>query len=572
MPPVLAAAAAVWTAGSLRPFEILELRTLDAFLKWRGTEAPSKSLLIVGIDDKSLEEIQEPYAFYARHIARAIQTALDGGAWAVGLDAIQPREYVNPEFKRGSREMAALLRKRRDVVCAYRLYPDIQASTFLRSLENAGAVNLTRDLDGVVRRQRLVFEHPPGVPRPGLAFKIHQAAASRGFLKALRANPQPETVIINYAGPGGTVPRLSLVDVYKGRTPAGAFKDKIVLIGDVSAEGQEVHMTPFSADMPGVEVHANVLHTLLSGRRLAGAPGWINVLIVLILAAMAAFIFSVSGAGMGGVAAFVLSGAYAVGAYTCFIRGGIKLEVVRPLMAVPAVYAAVYGRRFARERKKRALVQGLFSQYVAPEVVREILTRKDGLKLSGETREVTVLFSDIENFSTLSEKLPPDQLVMLLNTYFSAMVGILFKEKGTLGKFLGDGLMAYWGAPVEQKDHAERAARAAAAMCAQVADFADQWQSILPFRFNVRIGIHTGEVIAGDIGSVAHREYTVIGDNVNIAARLEPLNKQFGSRMMISAATYEHVKHKSECRRLGSMQVKGKDIPVEVYELSSWKG
>ena len=161
---------------------------------------------------------------------------------------------------------------------------------------------------------------------------------------------------------------------------------------------------------------------------------------------------------------------------------------------------------------------------------------------------------------------------MLLNTYFSAMVEILFKEKGTLGKFLGDGLMAYWGAPGDQKDHAERAARAAVAMCAQVANLASEWQSILPFRFNVRIGIHTGEVIAGDIGSVAHREYTVIGDNVNIAARLEPLNKQFGSRMMISAATYERVKHKSECRRLGSMQVKGKDIPVEVYELSSWKG
>jgi len=561
---ILSTIAAVFLAALLSPFKVLELRTLDMFFHLRGFGTAHSDVIIAGIDDKSLDEIREPYAFYGKFIAEAVKICAEKGAKVVAVDMLQPRDYVNKEFIDGNKKLKEAAR-RYNTVWAYRIYPKMEVSTFLDDLEHAGVVNLVKDIDGVARRQTLFFEYPINYKRKCFALKIFEQ-----FKKSADENFNilgKGEIIINYAGPHGTFTTLSLIDVLKGKIDSALFKGKVVLIGDTSVEGQEFHATPFSVKMPGVELHANILQTLINSNPIIQIGGILGFGIIVVLAVSAALLFYKASPLTGAFWLFALCSLYCFASFVLFAGCNLKLEIIKPLMTLFAVYMSVFSYRLVTESREKSRVRQIFARYVSPGVVDEILSQNDAPVLTGEYQDLTVLFSDIANFTVISEKVTPEVLIRTLNEYLSEMIEIIFAREGTLDKFIGDGIMVFFGSPLSQTNHAERAVLTALDMIKKTDELSAKWANTLPVKFNIRIGIHTGPVIVGDIGSRRRKEYTVMGDNVNIASRLEQVNKEFGTRVMISEATHNFVKDRVDSEFLGERKVKGKDIPLKIYSV-----
>jgi adenylate cyclase len=229
------------------------------------------------------------------------------------------------------------------------------------------------------------------------------------------------------------------------------------------------------------------------------------------------------------------------------------------------VSSTVYS--YVSERRQKILIKGMFSQYVNPTIVDELVAHPDRLRLGGEKKEVTVFFSDIENFTQISEKIQPENLVMILNDYLSEMTAIVIANNGTLDKYEGDAVVAFWGAPLPQDDHAVRACRAAVQMQRKLDEIRPQWEREGKPLLRIRIGMSTGEVVVGNMGGANRFDYTVIGDTVNLGSRLEGANKQYKTRIMISESTYKYAKDFIHSRELDLLVVAGKTEPIRVYEV-----
>jgi adenylate cyclase len=262
---------------------------------------------------------------------------------------------------------------------------------------------------------------------------------------------------------------------------------------------------------------------------------------------------------------------FAVG-YVAFAYGGTRLPVVAPLTAIAASYAAGAAYRFTLANRERRLIKRAFKNFVAPAIVDEMLNDPSKLKLGGETYQVTVLFSDIEGFSTLAERLTPQELTGHLTRYFRDMLNCLLAERATLDKLIGDAIMVYFGCPVPDARHPEQACRGALAMQRRMTELNAQWaREGLP-SLRTRIGINTGEVVAGNMGTETIFNYTVLGDTVNLASRLEGVNKEYGTLVIVGEDTWARVSAQFEVRELDWIRVKGKQEPVAIYELISEAG
>jgi adenylate cyclase len=254
-----------------------------------------------------------------------------------------------------------------------------------------------------------------------------------------------------------------------------------------------------------------------------------------------------------------------------FNKYNYLMTAISPILAVLAGYVSSTVYHFVVERKQRMLIKTMFSTYVNPSVVEELILDPGKLKLGGERRELSVLFSDIEGFTTISEQLESQELVSLLNEYLSAMTEIVLRNDGTLDKFEGDAIVAFWGAPIPQEDHAIRACRCALQMQEALVDIRRLWKTQNRPRINVRIGINTGEMVVGNMGGARKFDYTVIGDSVNLASRLEGANKQYQTGILVSERTYEFVKDQILGRELDLIAVKGRSTPLRIFELLQLK-
>jgi adenylate cyclase len=253
-----------------------------------------------------------------------------------------------------------------------------------------------------------------------------------------------------------------------------------------------------------------------------------------------------------------------------FDRYRFVLNLSAPLITgVLTLFSMIVYRILTEEKEKKA-IQGMFSNYVSKSVVDELLKHPEKLELGGEDKQITVLFSDIRGFTTLSEKLTPQELVSHLNEYLSAMTDLIFKYEGTLDKYVGDEIMAFWNAPVEQENHAELACRTALEMMEVLHALNEQWPE--QKKLNIGIGLNTGVMTVGNMGSKNRMDYTLMGDNVNLGARLEGTNKIYGTNIIISEFTYEQVKERFVCRELDNIRVKGKQQPVKIYEVMDYLG
>ena len=268
------------------------------------------------------------------------------------------------------------------------------------------------------------------------------------------------------------------------------------------------------------------------------------------------------------VGIFVL---YKISVYL-FINNHLVIALVGPFVAIVLGFFSSTAYHFISERQQNILIKGMFSQYVSKSVVNELIANPNKLQLGGEKKNLSILFSDIAGFTTFAEKKQPEELVSFINEFLNDMSDIIIENEGTLDKYLGDAVMAFWGAPLEIKDHAEKACTTALQMQAKLAQLREKWMKSGEAPIYIRIGINTGDVIVGNIGGAKRFDYTVLGDDVNLASRLEGANKEYGTNIMISDATYEFVKDKFHVRELDVIKVKGKTEPTKVYELISFIG
>ena len=344
------------------------------------------------------------------------------------------------------------------------------------------------------------------------------------------------------------------------------FKDKIVVVGTNSASLFDVFVSPFVGQFPGPLVHANAIDALLEDRGMAPAPTSAG----LAGTTAAALIVGVCGAVLSpwwlSAVAAALSGAI-VWASVYWFAQGLWIPLVQPLLAVALAFVGQLSWQYFVEGREKRQVKKLFSRYVPKDVYEQLMADPNRAALGGRRRTMTVLFSDVRGFTAMSEKATPEEVVGQLNEYFSRMVQVLFEHRGTLDKFVGDMVMGLFGAPLDDPDHAEHAVQTAIAMSRALDDLNREWGAAGRPQLDIGIGISTGEMVAGNIGSEAIMSYTVIGDRVNLGARLESLNKEYGTRIIISEATRAALQGRYETRPLGEVVVKGKSQPVAIYEV-----
>ena len=469
-----------------------------------------------------------------------------------------------------------------------------------------GHARVAYDLDGPWRRyipfvvvdDRVVPSLPLAAALTARGLAPAQVAASRAALQLGDARvPWIEQVVPDYYGPSQTVWRplvpfrgptmradhtasftsysfqdifLAEQQVLAGETPhldPALFKDQIVVVG-LTAEGlRDLFTTPFGEGrMPGAEVHANVIDALLSGRTIAPATPWQRLAATLAPALAIAAVGALAAPWVTAVGA--LAAATAVMWYATRALGlGVWLPVVVPVIACLLTFLSDLAWMYFVEGREKRRVKRLFSRYVSRDVFQQLLASPTEAVLGGQRREMTVLFSDMRGFTTLSESGEAEDLVRQLNQYFTRMVDVVFSHRGTIDKFVGDMVMALYGAPLDDADHADHAVQTALAMVRELRQLNRLWAVEGRTALDIGIGINTGEMIAGNIGSDTIMSYTVIGDNVNLGARLESLNKDFGTRILISEATRRQLKGTYDIRPLGEVTVKGKTRAVHVFEV-----
>ncbi|MGE3539918.1 MAG: CHASE2 domain-containing protein [Candidatus Tectimicrobiota bacterium] len=375
--------------------------------------------------------------------------------------------------------------------------------------------------------------------------------------------------LIRYYGPPGTFPTYSFVDVLAGRVPAAAFQQRIVLLGAAATGLGDTFVTPFSNVLPGVERHATVIANVLRGETLRrrDSTAWLDLGTILALGLTLGWLASILPWAWGGVLSLALGGTYVGLNILALTRWDLWLNLLFPCLTVAGNYGAITLYTFCTEARQRRRLRRAFQYYLHPSLVDRLAQHPELLVLGGETRELTVLFADIRGFSSFAEALAPEVLVRVMNEYFNAMTRAVVADHGLLDKYIGDAVMAVYGAPLLLPDHAYRACHTALCMLEAVQQLQPCWRARGLPAIAIGIGINSGPMVVGNIGSDVHFAYTVIGDEVNLGSRLEGVNKEYGTHILISEATWMQVKERIVARELDIIRVKGKDAPTRIFEV-----
>jgi adenylate cyclase len=375
--------------------------------------------------------------------------------------------------------------------------------------------------------------------------------------------------MINYLGPAGMIPTYSAGALLDGQLPARVLKDKIVLLGATAVGIYDLRVTPFSGIFPGVEIQASVIDNMLKGNFIhsprLGLP--MMLFILLILGVSLGLLLPRLSAAWAFIVTLIIIEAYTTVNYFLFSRLNLQLELFYPLTIVIVIYLGISMHRFLAEERERVRIRKAFESYVAPTVVQEMLKHPEQLRLGGERREITVLFTDIRGFTTMSENLDPESLVQLLHDFLNPMSNIIINHGGTIDKYMGDAIMAEFGAPLVQPDHARLACRAALEMAITLKNLNAQWQEQGRLPLKIGVGVNSGPVAVGNMGSERLFDYTAIGDNVNLASRLEGLNKYYGTSILISQSTAELLGDSFILREVDRVRVKGKAQAAAIFEM-----
>jgi adenylate cyclase len=392
----------------------------------------------------------------------------------------------------------------------------------------------------------------------------------RGIVLGERLVPTDESMRmpVNYGG-AGRFRAVSAAEVITGQADPATFAGRIVLIGGTAAGVGGSFATPFSPQMPGIERHATVIDSILQEDFLVRREA--NALFELAAVVLAGLLIGGIAGRRGLLAASIacaltLAALAALNLYA-FMGAGLWLNLFLPLTAVGGIYLPVLGYSYFVEQRQERRIRAAFKHYLSPALVDQVARDPALLRLGGEQKELTVLFADVRNSTRLAAKLPPAAFAHLLNEVMDSISRVLFAHGGMLDKFIGDGLIAVFGAPVPQPNHALRACRAALAMQDELAPLQARWSRPDLPPLEIGVGINTGSMIIGNIGSKDRFNYTVVGDEANLGARLEAANKEFRTRILISEATWRRVESELAARELDEVTFRGMDRPVRVFEL-----
>lgn len=589
---VLIVALATW----LRLFEFVELKAIDAAFALRGPQPPTAPIVIVAVDDESFRETKLQWPWPRSYFAEMISKIASGGPKTIAVDIFW---YEPGSDEGGDAALARAIADAGNVILANDINHVEQAGYTLDELrrplpeladaaKHLGLANLNRDADGFVRQMPLYLIHHAD----GRAYFSWAAYTAINYLNA----PAPETIRasavqidgmtvplengylnVNYrGGPGRVFQQIPAYQVVNGDRHPSIFKDKIVLIGATSEVLHDTYPTPFEGSrlpMPGVEVNANVIDTLISRDFVARWPVTTGVLAVLIIGALA-YLFGGHPRPLAGLALTGAAGlayiAFWAAAFTVFRT---EIYVVAPLASLALGFGVPSVQRAVSEALEKRRVRAIFERFISPEMADRLIER--GIEGSrGQRTELTIFFSDIRGFTTMSEKMAPEDVVVLLNEYLGTMSEVILKYGGTIDKYEGDLILAFFNAPLPQPDHAVRAVKAAIEMRQALDGLPARWANggARPEKLEMGIGIHTGEAFVGLLGSEKRINYTCIGDSVNLASRLQDLTKEIGWPLLISQSTYEQVKDEFEAEFVEERLVRGRTNPVGVYRVLGRRG
>ena len=596
----------------------VELKTYDMRLRALPS-APPQFVTIAAIDEQSLAKLGRwPWS---RTTFTALAERLDQlGARVIAFDLFFPEREsarVDAQFARAisstkkvvlgtvfidrQAEMrhlgpAGLAAAR--LAIAPQAIAEVQAETFrmdepygvlvnIVELQGAatyvGHIDVPPDADGVVRRAPLIRRFDR---RYFPAFDVQVARAFlqkevptldiaaygiAGIRLGERYIPLDEEgrLLVRHRKPGSFA-KVSIADILEQRADPALVRGRVVLVGNTAVGIGDARVTPYGATLPGVEIRASIIESLLQGDALQ-RPEWMMVLDIAFMAAAALLLIillprlGVTGGGV--LAAGVLAGYVALALYL-FRSEGLWLNLVYPTLLIALLFATETLVEYFFTFSEKRYLKRAFAHYVPPTVVDDLVADTDKLRLGGEKRELTVLFSDIRGFTTLSEAMAPEDLVKLMNEYFTVMTEKVFQQRGSLDKYIGDAIMAMFGAPVAEPRHAACACRAAIEMVRALQPLRESWRARGIPSIDIGVGINTGPMVVGNMGSASRFNYTVVGDAVNLASRIEHLNKEYGTSILLSEYTYEPVKDEFRAaREVDMVRVRGRAQPVRLYEL-----
>jgi len=567
----------------------------DLLLRVRGVEEPPGEIAIVAIDDFSFNWTGYRWPWPRTYLAEIVDQLNQGGAQVVGVDILLFEPDPDPA---GDEALASALDRAQAAASVLQIVksPDqdfnlssllLPLSPYQAALDGIGVTAFSRDEDAIVRSVQAFDVYDNQVyyhwafDLARLYLGVAPPSGLTGFSLKFNGESVPLTgsnrMLVNYAGPAATFPTYPAADVHDGITleqDPDAFRGKIVLLGATSVTMQDVYPTPFSAQQPtaGVEIVANAVNTIIKGAYLREVPPWMALLITIAAALLAALISRSRRPTFTVVSMSVVMLGYAAAGLVLFLRQRLVLPLVTPeIMVFLGVVLPTLEQAVSQEVEKRRVRQ-LFSRFISPEMVDQMMSTQD-LNTLNKRADISILFSDIRGFTTLSEKLAPEDVVALLNPYLEAMSNVIHRHGGTVDKYEGDAILAFFGEPVPYKDHALRALRTALDMHTELAVLRKQWEKEgRPSQIDIGIGINSGEVFVGMLGSEQRISYTVIGDNANLASRLQDLTKTYDWPLLISESTYQQVKDKFETELVDSVLVKGKTKPVNVYKVFGRRG
>jgi class 3 adenylate cyclase len=572
-----------------------------------GKRYEPKHTAFVSMDDETLVALKDdPLAFWAPHFGKAMDTLTRAGAKAVGLDFIYQvsaeawlrklnlpdseisRNYDSPlraALASGNKILITHLVELKSGELELLTPPLDQLLLLPGGLHDLGIANLHPDDDKHVRRFYPVMDPDP--KKAGIGFGMQLALRGAGLDPAAdgweiggqRVTREVRQRRIGYTGPPGTVPTISMNALLQPDALANpavqALKGKLVVIAANNAGTSDLHFTPYSRgatanQMAGGEIHANIIETILGGRYPAELPAAAEIAYVAALVALATLAFLRLGVGWGAAAGFAIGVWLAAPAYFA-LEADWVLPVAEPQFGIATAFLMALGLRLTGEERERARIRQMFGRYVSDEVVTKLLEEGRRPDLGGESLTVTVLFSDIRGFTTISEKLTAHEVVEMINAYFTRVCEPILEQGGTVDKYIGDAVMAVFGSPVPHPDHARRALRAALGMAREAEGFKLWMEQRFPGRglpeFRIGVGLHTGEAVIGDIGTPRRKEFTAIGDTVNAASRLEGVTKDMNCTIVASQASVHAAGSGVRTGRSEEITVKGKTQSLLVHEI-----
>lgn len=614
--------------GQTTTFLSLEHDLLDYRFKMRGSLDISDSpIIILAIDDQSDESTPARWPWPREYFAHVIENLQEAGVKAIGIDVIFEQADFSPGGFESDQRMADVLSKYDNVMLSGKIMVppgrvDIQTlvppySKFEETGVRWGLVSFDLDEDGFYRRYLVgqKFNDSIYVSFAADLLKIYKDLDENTELEDLEdcfvlgpySIPKFNTYssIINYSGPSGSFTRYSFDSVLDdidfdliedfdldsfddpgdeefglppGLLHSGILKDKIVLIGSTVAEHHDDFPTPFLETRDeeghliqqltyGVEIHANMLQMILAENYLHKVSYLWEYIILIILSVLIFLITRYMRTFWGVFFAILLVFIFFVFAFIIFGEWNMMVDISTPILVIFFSFGGHTIYHYVLSQHEKRMITGAFSHYVPKKVVDQILTDPDKLQLGGEERVISVMFTDISGFTSISEKLTPAQLVKLLNEYLTEMTDTVLAHDGIIDKYEGDAIMAEFGMPVPYENHAYMACKTALEMQKKLRKLREKWKKEGRPQLRARIGINTGEVIVGNMGSRDVFDYTVMGDHVNLGSRLEGANKFYGTYIMISEYTHEYVKDDFYTRELDLIRVKGKEQPIKVFEL-----